>query len=100
MLTDPERERDFTLAAAGWTLNYAGIPLSRLALKHLCALPQEHGLDAAVESLFSARPVNSSESRPALHMALRAGPEADWLDAGTASSVSAGRQRFLGLAAE
>lgn len=100
MSTNPGRERDFTLAAAGWTLNYAGIPLSRSALKRLCALPQEHGLGAAVESLFSARPVNSSEGRPALHMALRAGAEADWLDAGTASTVSAQRQRFLAVADE
>ncbi len=100
MATDTERERDFTLAAAGWTLNYAGIPLSRPALKHLCTLPDEHRLGAAVESLFSAQPVNRSEGRPALHMALRAAPRSDWLDAEMAAAVSTQQQHFLALADE
>lgn len=64
------------LSAAGWSANLARHLLDDEAEAAVIAFGEAKGLDKALSDLFSAVIVNPSENRPALHWALRAGPDA------------------------
>jgi len=100
MSGDPDRERDFCLTGQGWALDYSRIPLTRAGRAALADLPGARDLEGAIERLFAGEPVNRSENRPALHMALRASASADWLDPALGTRLNEQRRRFLALAAE
>jgi glucose-6-phosphate isomerase len=70
---DATRAADFSARAAGMLLDYSKHGIDREARAALFALARSAGLEAAIARLFAGEKVNRSESRPALHMALRGG---------------------------
>ena len=63
------------LVAAGWSANLARHRIDSEALDALLTHGEEAGLPSAIDALFGAKHVNPSEDRPALHWALRGGPD-------------------------
>jgi glucose-6-phosphate isomerase len=95
---DPAREQDFSLSGSDWTLDYSRVPLRRQDLSGWRALMASSGLEQAVSRLFDGAPVNASENRPALHMALRCNDEDNFPPAANARELVDQRERFLDLA--
>jgi glucose-6-phosphate isomerase len=69
--TEPQRYKNFSLTAAGLTLDYSKNLLDEKGLQTLLDLAIASGISDAIESLFRGDIVNPSEQRPALHTALR-----------------------------
>lgn len=70
---ETDRYKNFSLTAAGLTLDYSKNLLDETGLQLLLELAEETRLDDAIQSLFRGDIVNTSEQRPALHTALRNG---------------------------
>jgi glucose-6-phosphate isomerase len=68
---DPQRGTALTFSCAGIAADFSKQRIDAQALSLLTALARERGLLPAIEALFSGARVNSTEKRPALHMALR-----------------------------
>ncbi len=75
---DPHRAEDFSCEDEGFLLDFSKTHIDRPALGLLFDLAERMELAARRAALFAGEPVNLSEGRPALHMALRAGPQADY----------------------
>jgi glucose-6-phosphate isomerase len=84
---DPGRTRRYTLEAAGLFIDWSRHRIDDRALELLIALSADRDLPAWTERLFSGHPVNGTEQRAALHVALRAGAG----DPGTAAGAAAAR---------
>ncbi len=69
--SDPQRFTDLSRRADDWLLDFSKQRLTRKILVGLCAFAEASGFALARERLFTARTVNVSEQRPALHWALR-----------------------------
>lgn len=69
---DPGRFQNFSTGFGEITLDYSKNRISDVTLALLLDLARESGLEAARSRLFAGDPVNNTEGRPALHMALRA----------------------------
>jgi glucose-6-phosphate isomerase len=69
---EPSRLTRLTLEAAGLTLDLSKQPWALVDVEAALDLARACGIEAAREALFSGAPVNASEGRAALHMALRA----------------------------
>ncbi|TDQ83326.1 glucose-6-phosphate isomerase [Dongia mobilis] len=69
---DPDRFRNFSARFGDLVLDYSKNRISDVTLSLLFDLAREAGLDQARADLFAGKPVNNTENRPALHMALRA----------------------------
>lgn len=68
---EPGRCKNFSLTAAGLTLDYSKNLLDETGWQLLLELAEKAHLDDAIQSLFRGDIVNTSEQRPALHTALR-----------------------------
>jgi glucose-6-phosphate isomerase len=68
---DPTRYQSLSLAAEEILLDFSRQRLDRAAWLDLVGLAEASGLAAAIERLFAGALVNSTEQRPALHVALR-----------------------------
>jgi glucose-6-phosphate isomerase len=68
---DPGRGERLTLEAAGLHLDYSKHRATDDTFHLLRKLAAERGLEERVRALFRGEPVNVSEGRPALHVALR-----------------------------
>lgn len=68
---DPERVHDFALRVGPLQANFARQRYDRAALERLFGIGESCGFETALRALFDGVPVNSTESRPALHSALR-----------------------------
>ena len=89
----PERCAALTARACGLTLDLAKERLDGAAMDGLIALARAGRVEAERDDMASGRPVNATEGRAALHMALRGGvPPPEGADA-----VGA-RDRFLAFA--
>ncbi len=73
LLTDAERARRLRIGDARLLLDLSREKLDAAALVSLADLARTAGLETARAALFAGRPVNATEGRPALHMALRGG---------------------------
>jgi glucose-6-phosphate isomerase len=73
---DPRRGTQFVARAPGLALDYSRQRIGALGLRLLEQLAAERGLEAWRRAFFAGAPVNSTEGRAALHMALRAGDAA------------------------
>ena len=60
-----------TAEAAGLHLDYSKHRVTDDTLQLLRRLATERGLEEKVQAMFRGEPVNISEGRPALHVALR-----------------------------
>ncbi len=69
---DPERAARFSVEAAGLALDFSKNRIDDETLALLVALARAAGLGPRIEALFRGEPLNVTERRPALHVALRA----------------------------
>jgi glucose-6-phosphate isomerase len=68
---DPQRFNQFTLSSCGLFLDYSKNLINAQTRDLLVCLANEVDLKGAIKALFEGEIVNASESRPALHTALR-----------------------------
>src|SRR6476619_6874491 len=69
---DPERGTRMTAAAAGLRLDYSKHRATSETLRLLVELARERGLEDRREAMFTGVPINTTEGRSVLHVALRA----------------------------
>jgi glucose-6-phosphate isomerase len=69
---DPERGCRMTAAAAGLRLDYSKHRATEETLRLLIELARERGLEDRREAMFTGVPINTTEGRSVLHVALRA----------------------------
>ena len=68
---DPERAARFTLEDDGMVLDYAKHRVTHESMRLLFALARDRQLVAARAAMFAGDEINTTEHRPALHIALR-----------------------------
>jgi glucose-6-phosphate isomerase len=73
---DPDRFKTFSIEAAGLLLDYSKNHIDADTRELLTALAEKAGMPAAISAMFAGKPINNTEQRPALHVALRS-PAAD-----------------------
>jgi glucose-6-phosphate isomerase len=69
---DPDRGEQLTLEAAGIYLDYSKNRITRATLQLLLELAGQSGLRERIDAMFAGEPINVSEHRSVLHVALRA----------------------------
>ena len=69
---DPDRGEQLTLEAAGIYLDYSKNRITQATLQLLVDLAEESGLRERIDAMFDGQPINVSEHRSVLHVALRA----------------------------
>ena len=69
---DPTRGERLTAEAAGLYLDYSKNRVTDETLQLLLALAERTGVSARIEAMFAGEPINVTEGRPVLHVALRA----------------------------
>jgi glucose-6-phosphate isomerase len=79
---DPRRGEDLTLEAAGIYLDYSKNRVNGATLRLLVELAEESGLRERIDAMFGGEPINVSEHRSVLHVALRAPRNASMLVGG------------------
>ena len=99
---EPGRVRTLTFEACGLHLDLSKQPWSEASFARALDLIAAADLPAARRALFAGEPVNASEGRAALHMALRASDAGPWTVLGqdVSGEVRAARDRMLAFAAE
>ena len=68
---DPGRADRFTLDAAGLRLDYSKNRITIETIQKLVVFARAGGLRQAITDMFNGRPINETEGRPVLHVALR-----------------------------
>jgi glucose-6-phosphate isomerase len=71
---DSSRAKRFTAEAGGILLDYSKHRVDAEALRLLLALAAQAQLSQWIAKMFAGEPINDTEARPALHVALRARP--------------------------
>eukprot|EP00474_Spongospora_subterranea_P003203 CRZ03661.1 hypothetical protein [Spongospora subterranea] len=74
LLQDEERNDFLTVQAEGITLDYARQRATNKTMLLLHDLAEQQNLSGKIKSMASGAPINSTENRPVLHIALRAAP--------------------------
>ncbi len=69
---DPDRGTALAAEGAGLYLDYSKNRVTRETLGLLCELARACGLEARRDAMFRGEPINITEDRPVLHVALRA----------------------------
>jgi glucose-6-phosphate isomerase len=97
---DPDRFARFSLSLSDLTLDYSKNRIVAKTMPLLVALAERAGLDELRDAMFAGEPINLTENRPVLHIALRAPPDADIRVEGrnVVPDVHAELDRFLTLA--
>lgn len=80
---DPDRVPPLTQRCGDLLLDFSKQRITATTLALLHALAREAGVAKQISDLYAGLPVNASEGRAALHMALRAGIEDEYLVAGS-----------------
>ena len=70
-LGEPGRFDDFSARVPGMLLDFSHTSLDHQAMSQLLKLAEDSGVGSARARLFSGEAINFTESRPALHMAMR-----------------------------
>ncbi|MBN2302175.1 MAG: glucose-6-phosphate isomerase [Lentisphaerae bacterium] len=65
------RRTEFTVEAAGLCLDYSKNRITSETIQRLVALAEACGLRLAIDDMFAGRPINGTENRSVLHIALR-----------------------------
>lgn len=73
---DPQRFANFSLRAAGLLLDFSRQRVDATVCKHLCELADQAQLRSAIAAMWRGDPINRSEGRSVLHVALRQPPGA------------------------
>ena len=74
---DANRFEKFSISLPGLLADFSKSPLTDEGRNLLLALAEESGLQHARDDFFNGEKINISENQPALHMALRASPQAE-----------------------
>jgi glucose-6-phosphate isomerase len=74
---DPERFERFSLSLGDLTLDYSKNRIAPDTMPFLFALAEAAGLEALRDAMFTGQPINLTERRAVLHVALRAPADAD-----------------------
>jgi glucose-6-phosphate isomerase len=69
---EPDRFNNFSIRAAGLTLDYSKNPVTAQTRTLLCELAVERGVETRRDAMFAGEKINSTEHRAVLHTALRA----------------------------
>jgi glucose-6-phosphate isomerase len=69
---EPNRFEQFSLKAAGLTLDYSKNPITEETRDMLCALARDRYVEQRRDAMFAGDKINSTEHRAVLHTALRA----------------------------
>jgi glucose-6-phosphate isomerase len=69
--SDAERQRYFSLEAQDLWLDFSRQQLDRAVLANLVALADQTQVSRWIERMFAGEPINNTENRAALHVALR-----------------------------
>ncbi len=69
---DPDRAAQLTVEGAGFYLDYSKQRVTAETMRLLLALAQARGVTARAEAMFAGQPINTTEDRAVLHVALRA----------------------------
>ena len=80
---DPARGERFALEAAGIYLDFSKNRITAETLKLLVRLAEESDLRGHIDAMFAGQPINVSENRAVMHVALRAPRGATLKVAGT-----------------
>lgn len=75
--SDPGRADRLTFGAGDLTVDLSKHLVTEETLELLFALARQAGLPERIEAMFSGDPINTTEDRPVLHVALRAPATAD-----------------------
>jgi glucose-6-phosphate isomerase len=79
--SEPDRFQQFSMQAAGLTLDYSKNRINTTTLRLLLDLTRERGVEAQRTKLFAGEKINTTEQRAVLHTALRApAGHSLWLD--------------------
>ncbi len=73
---DPKRAEQFSAETADVFLDYSKNCITTETMNHLFALADACALRPAIDAMFAGQPVNRTENRPVLHVALRMPPDA------------------------
>ena len=73
---EAQRGRSFTVEAAGLYLDYSKNRVTAETMRLLVELAEQCGLEQRIAAMFRGDPINTTQRRPALHIALRA-PEGE-----------------------
>jgi glucose-6-phosphate isomerase len=76
--SDPRRAENFSASFEDMFLDFSKTSISPDALKGLLELARAAKVEAFIERLFNGEPVNMTEHRSAMHMALRSLPDAGY----------------------
>jgi glucose-6-phosphate isomerase len=95
---DAARFSGFSLEAAGLLFDYSRHNIDATARSALIALAEAVGLRAAIEAMWAGAPINASENRSVLHVALRQAPGDGLGGAEREALVLQERARMLGFA--
>lgn len=87
LVSDPVRHQRLTITAQGLHFDFSRALLAEADLDALLTHAQEIGLEQARADLFSGKPINATEGRAVLHMALRQ-PGRDFFAKGEAISTA------------
>jgi len=68
---DTERAKRFSVEAAGWLLDYSKNRIDPKTLELLMALARSCEIERLRDAMFAGEPINQTEKRPVLHVALR-----------------------------
>jgi glucose-6-phosphate isomerase len=79
---DAQRGERFAFEAAGIYFDYSKNRITEQTLKLLVALAREAGVKQRIDAMFAGEPINVSENRAVLHVALRAPRGASFLHDG------------------
>ena len=98
---EPDRLEQMTTDAAGLHLDLSKQPWSQAGFAAALTLARTAGVEAARGRLFAGEPVNRSEDRAVMHMALRAPDGAEFTAKGepVSAEVEAGRGKMRAFAA-
>ncbi|MGK5088369.1 glucose-6-phosphate isomerase [Bdellovibrionota bacterium FG-2] len=69
--SDAQRAEKYTLKSCGWSLDFSKNRIVPETLKLLYGLAREAGVTEATRAMFSGKPINETENRAVLHIALR-----------------------------
>jgi glucose-6-phosphate isomerase len=73
---DPDRFKTFSLSAADLLLDYSKNLIDAETMRLLVGLAEAAGVVDYRAAMFAGEPINRTEKRPVLHVALRAAPDA------------------------
>ena len=97
-LNEAGRFQEFSAKTTGLLHDFSRTGMGAEDLKDLLALAKDAGVEDARQRLFDAGNINFTESRPALHMALRSNDVLKKLNQETVDLVTRTRERMQGFA--